>query len=76
MSCDHQVILFAPNSQEAADRAKMMLSWDVLNGVSAPQVLTWTNLVPRLLCGGERGCTWTCLLKYDVYVPNKDASLA
>ena len=52
MSCDHQVILFASNSQEAADRAKMMLSWDVLNGVSAPQVLTWTNLVPRLLCGG------------------------
>ena len=44
------MILFASNSQEAADRAKMMLSWDVLNGVSAPQVLTWTNLVPRLLC--------------------------
>ena len=57
MSCDHQVILFASNSQEAADRVKMMLSWDVLNGVSAPLVPTWTSLIPRLLCGGKQSYT-------------------
>ena len=35
ISCDHIACLCPGcNLQEAADRAKMMLSWDVLNGVS------------------------------------------